>query len=217
MFAGGVKKLREGLSHGRSGTQRTPTDRQLGTGGHGRVIEADGMRTEEHEVKNLDERVAYIMKMIRKGKKDPRIRKFTVQLCSKKCGSNWCISAKDWEGEVVACFEAVREHVRYIHDTYGVDLFQHPVRTLEFAGEDCDGLAIVLGSMLQSIGFKIWLRVIRTTASADWDHIYLIVEIPPCRGKKMRRAALDASVNKAPGWEAPARMVVWKRDYEVPA
>jgi transglutaminase-like putative cysteine protease len=210
----GCKTLKKALSDG-GGRELASAD----------VLERGGMRVTTHTIHSLDERIAYIRQMIRKGRDDPRVRKFAVQYLSRKCGKDadeWCVPEKNWEAEIVALFKATRAHVRYVRDTHGKDLYQHPTRTLEFGGGDCDDFCLVLGSMLQAVGYKIRLRVIRTkdakvTNPRDpGNHIYLLVHVPASAGKAARWVPLDASVNQRPGWEAPPAIVAWKKDFEVP-
>lgn len=172
------------------------------------------MGTVTHQVETIDQRVHHIVKMIQKGRDHPQVRKVTVQLLSKKCGKEWCVPEKSWWAEVVTIFDGVRANVRYTRDTYNKDLFQHPARTLQFGGGDCDDYAITLGSMLQAVGYPVKLRVIRTKDSPEWNHIYLLVGMPPKDPKKW--ISLDGSVDKPAGWEAPKSMIAEIRDFNVP-
>ena len=170
-------------------------------------------KSKVHRVKNIDQRVSHIVQMIQKGRQDPRVRRIAVQQVSKKCGKTWCIPERDYQGEINALFNHVRRNVRYVRDSYAMDQFQHPVRTFEFAGGDCDDYSITLGSLLQSIGYPVKLRVIQTTDAPDFSHIYLLVGSPP--GNRRKYISLDASVAKPAGWEAPKYMIKKVRDYEV--
>jgi len=170
------------------------------------------MKGRVHEVKNLDERVGYIVKMIRKGKLDARVKALTVKLLSRKdANGDWVVPEKNWHAEVVTIFKFVRSKLRYVHDAYGVDQYTHPIRSFQMGGVDCDDAAIVLGSMLQAVGYEVRLRVVRSVGADDWDHIYLLVRI------KDRWWALDASVDQPAGWEVPRGQIAAIRDYEVPA
>ncbi len=171
------------------------------------------MRASFHDVKNLDDRIAFIRQMIDKGVRSPEVREYATRVVSQRCGDKWCIPEKDYDGEIEAIFNAYRKHVRYVRDPLGADLYQHPRVTLKLHAGDCDCAAIALGSFLQAIGYPIQLRVIRTKDSPDWNHIYLLVGIPP--GSPSKWVALDATVDHAAGWEAPAGMVAARKDYPV--
>ncbi len=180
------------------------------------VLPADGTsaRASRHTVHTIGQRASYIVGLIQRGRTDPRVREFSVRILSRKCGKKWCIPERDSWGEIKALFDAVRQNVRYTRDIWGIDTFQHAVRTLQWGGEDCDGYVITLGSMLQSVGFPVRLRIIRTSNSRDWNHIFLLAGLPP-RGPS-KWVSLDASVNQPPGWHPPKWMVSGIRDFDVP-
>jgi hypothetical protein len=173
----------------------------------------EGMVLKVANVRSLDQRVKYIRQMIQKGRNDPRIRALSVKIVSKKCGKKHCIDEKDYVSEVKAIFDWVRKNVRYVRDSYDRDTFQHPVRTIQFGGGDCDDYSIVLASMLQAIGYPVRLRVIKTHAAQDWNHIYIQVGIPP--GDPQKWMDLDGSENRPAGWAPPDSMIHKVRDFEI--
>lgn len=162
----------------------------------------------------ISDRVGRIVTLIRKGKIDPKIRTWAVETVSRKCGRNWCIPERDYWGEVKAIFLEVRRRVRYVRDPIEVDTFTSGRWTLKQGGGDCDDYVILLGSGLQAIGYPVKARVYRTKDAPDWNHIALLVGLPP--RAPTRWVTLDASVAKPPGWGAPASMVAKVRDFEVP-
>jgi hypothetical protein len=127
--------------------------------------------------------------------------------CDTANGKQWCVPEKDFEAEIEALFRAVRDAnsdsaLRYTRDHIEVDQFHSVEKLLQLKGGDCDDGTILLGSMLRSVGYPVRLRVIQSNQSSTWDHIYLLVGIPPTNPKKW--IALDWSVpGKEPGWEAP--------------
>jgi len=167
-----------------------------------------------HKVGTIDERVKHVVNMIQKGRRDPNVRAFAVKAVSKKCGKDWCIAERDWWGECAAVFKAIRKNARYVRDAWRLDTFQHPGRTLEFGGGDCDDYTILSGSALQAIGFPVKVRVIQTAGSPDFNHVFLIVGLPPRAPTKW--AAFDTSINRPPGWHPPRNMIQRIKDYEVP-
>jgi transglutaminase-like putative cysteine protease len=177
------------------------------------------LKIETHEVHSIEERLRYVLKMIKKGRADPRMRKLAVTIVSKKCGDGWCTAEKDPLAELKAIFDYVRENVRYVKDPVDKDLFQHPFRTLQFHAGDCDCYTILIACLVQQIGYPVRMRVVRTKDSQDWNHIYLTTGIKV--GNKMVWKALDASVNKPAFWDpvtAPEtrHLIVAKRDFNVP-
>jgi len=217
-FYGGAKALQAALDDGESdnsNTRRRLQGLNAGTPNQpGDRYEDRPMTVETHKVRTINQRLGYIIKMIQKGRDNPEVRRRTVQILSRKCGKKWCVPEKNWRQETVAVFDSVRENIRYTRDTYNKDLFQHPLRTFEFGGGDCDDYAIVLASMLQSVGYPVKLRVIQTVDSTDWNHIYVLVGLPPQGPKQW--VSLDASVDKPAGWQAPRDIVAAVKDFEVP-
>jgi len=186
----------------------------------------DGLKGTIFKIKTIDDRIKKITDMVEKGIKDPRIRKIAVGIVSKKCGSKWCIKERDYQKEVEAVYKYIRDRVRYVKDIFGIDTYQNPIRTHEFGGGDCDDYSAYASALLLSIGYPVKLRVIQTKKAKDFNHIYILVAIPPKevividketgrRYKKYIYVPFDASVDKYVGWEAPSNMIVKKKDYDL--
>jgi hypothetical protein len=161
-------------------------------------------------VKNIDERMAFIIRKVTEGRISPSVRRFAVQAISRKCGRDWCTPEGDKKAEVKALFAACKDVYRYCSDPNGVDCFQSPDRTLEFGGGDCDDGTILICSALESVGFETMGRVIQTKDADTYNHIYGLVVLP---GGVM---PLDLSVNQPCGWEPPKSMIARVRDFEIP-
>jgi hypothetical protein len=182
-------------------------------------------KTKNYDVGDLDERVALIGDLIRKGSLNSDIREKAVEIVSQKCdmlgrvqpnkkGAKWCYPEKDCMAEVQAIFDALRDPkskyaVRYVRDAVLADVFTAPERTLlKTNGGDCDDYAITAGSMLMALGHPVRLRIIATRrsgiadADAPWSHIYLLT---PTKfdDPDAKWISFDASMNKPLGWEAP--------------
>jgi len=162
---------------------------------------------------DIESRVVQIRDQIRKGKVDPKIRQLTMAVINKKCGNKWCIPEKAWGREVGAIFGFIRSKVRYTRDVAGVDTFQHPVRTFQFGGGDCDCIVIALAAMLQSVGYPVKLHLMHTKGADTWSHILLLVGLPPQNPTKW--LALDGSVAQPAGWYPPREIIVKTKDFEV--
>lgn len=76
--------------------------------------------------------------------------------------------------------------------------------------EDCDGVVIILASLLKAVGFRqVRARVVSTSAEF-WEHVYTMVGLPMRQATQL--LALDPTVRGAqPGWEYPKSKVV--RDF----
>ena len=78
---------------------------------------------------------------------------------------------------------------------------------------NCDDYSSLGCSALMSVGIPCRLKVIRTTDSQTWNHIYIQGGTP--KGGPEKWITLDASVPVKPGWEVPASMVAASRTFEV--
>lgn len=178
-----------------------------------RVQTAGNARMTRYSVNGIEDRIRHLRERVDKGKTDPRVYSFARKVLNQKCGSNWCISEKDNLREMRALYDAVRKNVRYTSDILGVDTYQHPARTLELAGGDCDDFSSLMCSLLLSAGIPCRFKVIRTKGSREWNHIYAQGGLP--RANPTKWITLDASVNMPFGWEAPSHMVAESRVFSV--
>lgn len=188
-----------------------------------------------HVVRNIDERVSHIRNRIVKDSLKPEVREAAIALVSRKCGTRdgtrWCITPKEYGQEIRAIYEAVQNAnssiaLRYVRDHLKVDQFTAANKLLRLRGGDCDDGTLLLGALLNSIGYPVRMRVIQDINSASWSHIFLLVGVAP--GNPELWVPLDWSVYpfKPPGWEAPGAaqaaatgkphgVVVKVKDYEV--
>lgn len=163
------------------------------------------IRLRTYQIKNLDERVAHLRRLVEQGKRDPVVYEFARRAVNQKCGPRWCVPEKDNLAEIKALFRAVRSNVRYTSDIAGIDSYQAPRHTLKLRSADCDDVSILACALAQSIGLPCRFKVIRTKGSPEWNHIYAQVGHP--RRNPKRWISFDASVDMPVGWEAPSRMV----------
>jgi transglutaminase-like putative cysteine protease len=162
-----------------------------------------------HEVKSLNDRIAFIKGQIYKALVDPKqkIRQLALEIIE-GCES------KDYECYVAKIFHFVQANVKYVRDYEGLDTYQHPLRTLQFGGADCDDFAILNSALLMSIGIPVKLRVIKTKKTEDWSHIYTMAGLPPTNPTYW--VALDQTVKGAYlGWEAPKSLIKEKKDFRL--
>jgi len=179
-----------------------------------------------HKVKTLEERVALLVPLIQKGRRDPIVRQRIM-----KYFRDYDVPERDTGGELAAIraglsrdsgvktraiYAGVRKDVRYRRDIYGIDTFQSPRRTLEFGGGDCDDYTSLLASMYLSAGFPVRIKIIETKVAAqgrtspkepNWDHIFVLVGVPPENPESGRWIPVDGSLQREVGWEAPRSIV----------
>jgi transglutaminase-like putative cysteine protease len=164
------------------------------------------------ESPDIDDRIGMMIYEINMGKRDPRIHQIAASAISvKQNNGQWQVEERNWDQEVDALFQYVRDNVRYTRDTYGVETFQKASRTLQLKVGDCDDLAILLGSLLQAVGYPVMLRVVGLGGNY-FQHVYVLAGIPPHNPQTWK--PLDASRPEGPGWEI-REGVTLQRDYYV--
>lgn len=83
---------------------------------------------------------------------------------------------KDYAGEVRDLHRFVRDSLRYVRDVRGVETLQIPEKTLEFGGGDCDDKALLLASLLESVGHPT--RFVAVGFAPDsYAHVYVETKI----------------------------------------
>ena len=79
------------------------------------------------------------------GKKNPEVRIKAAELVAH-------LTQKDYAAEVKAIFNYVQNYIRYTRDIRGVETIQPAEYVLSRGTGDCDDKAVLLASMLESIG-----------------------------------------------------------------
>ena len=162
-------------------------------------------------VSSTDDRVELIARNIQKGRIDPRVHTFAAAALAQKCDGQWCISPRDWAGEVQQLGATVQDRVRYTLDTYNIDTYRTPQRTLQMAIGDCDDMTSLGGAALQAVGYPIKIKVIQMNGEPDFHHIYLVVGIPPHDPRQW--VAFDPTNDIPVGAEPPG--IIDQRYYNV--
>jgi hypothetical protein len=145
--------------------------------------------------------VEHIRRMIHEGAGDFYVRQKAIDILLERR-----IRPKDYVGEVKALFEWVQSNVRYVRDPHGIETIHGARRMLWLRAGDCDDVAILLGSMLMSIGHPV--RLVLTGPDPRrpslLSHIYLEANV---RGGWI---PLDATMPYGIGWapRAPIRKVI---------
>ena len=114
-------------------------------------------------------------------------------------------NARDWQCEINKCFEAVRDNIRYIRDVRGIETIQSPLKTMQFGQGDCDDKAVLLASLLESIGHPTRFVALKFTGHRVYSHV--LTETRSGKGW----LPMDAIITQPIGWYPPEpskRMVV---------
>lgn len=175
----------------------------------GKLPDAKNSSVGDGIVGNVDT-IQIMRKMAREGSKNPLVRRLATNILDyHKIPSHHYLD----EARAIGAF--VQQHVRYVKDIAGVETLHAPdmlIRMMSDAGytaADCDDMALLIASMLLSIGIVPKFRAVRyRTTSGPYNHIYVVVyennisdTMNPGPTKRM---ALDAIVKDRPiGFEIP--------------
>lgn len=85
----------------------------------------------------------------------------------------WITPEKDDLAEVEAIFNYIRDHIRYLKDVNLVETLTTPDRTLQLGYGDCDDQVVLLGAMLESIGYPTRIVLTGYSDPGVYEHVYL--------------------------------------------
>lgn len=109
------------------------------------------------------------------------------------------VPAKDWHGEMAACFYYVRNNIRYALDPNDLEVIQAPAQTLQLGYGDCDDMSILLATLLESIGHLCAFMALGFGELGEYSHVIVI-----CSGAgETDWTALDPTEPHPPGWFPP--------------
>lgn len=224
MIAGGIAVIGGAIVYGIAAKRRTQSLRDT----LGRVqarVSKGGMTLTHHYDPEMpiQQRVGILQDLVWKGVQNPQMRELALAITGNGVrdvtvgkrkfrvkGAN--CPARDGLCESEAVYNWTKANIRYTGDVApvmmpggdveGVDLFQSPVRTIEFGGEDCDGHTIVTTTLLALNGIPAKFRITAPTKASDWAHIYGMAGLPKTRPD--RWVALDTTLpGNMFGREAP--------------
>jgi len=140
--------------------------------------------------------VGFMRKMIHQGSKSSSIRELAANLVMHQSTD---------QGKIGSIFEFVRNKMKYVRDPLhqellaGADYHMDTMSTQGYARGDCDDHTIMLGAMLESVGYPTRIATARMKpgGSGSFDHVYLEVN------DRTGWIPLDASNKKREAGEAP--------------
>lgn len=138
--------------------------------------------------------------------KDKKYGAFIRGLAIKITNDAGC-DTKEFRCEAKSLFDWVRDRVKWIRDTRGIETLQYPHRTLAYGAGDCDDLSILLGTLATSIGIPTMFRAIAANPGRkdQYSHVYVMMD--PVGND--RWIAADPTVKSAAfGWESPVKYKV---------
>lgn len=106
-----------------------------------------------------------ILRLIERGKRDPRIRSFTNKIIRKA-------PEGDVIQEILRVAAWIKKNIRYSRDPVGVETVADAIDTIRLGYGDCDDLAVLSGAMFESIGHPVRIRPV---GEQSFSHIFLEV------------------------------------------
>lgn len=103
------------------------------------------------------------------------------------------VLGKDWYGEAQAIQQYVQRNIRYTQDVMDVETLKTPVALLYDPFGDCDDMATLAGTLLQSIGHPVRYVAVGIH-SQDFEHVYVETKIGS------RWLAMDCTEPVGLGW-----------------
>lgn len=105
-----------------------------------------------------------MVKIVRQGRKDAGIWKLSREIVHS-------VPAKDFRGQVDRLFHWVKQHIRYVNDIRDVETLATPQATLEVKSGDCDDMATLLASLLESVGHPTRFVALAFHHQPNFSHV----------------------------------------------
>lgn len=138
------------------------------------------------------ETLKHMRRLVQIGKTDFRFRDLANQITAG-------IPAKDWQGELAALCDWVRQNVRYALDPNDLETIQAPNITLELGYGDCDDLAILLATLCECAGHPTAFAALGFGHIGEYAHVLVIAS----GAGEQEFVALDPTENHEHGWYPP--------------
>jgi len=109
--------------------------------------------------------------MITRAKRDFDFRRLALDIVRD-------LPPKNWKAEARAIQEWVKQNVRYVRDIQGIETLHSPQKILEYRQGDCDDQAMLVATLLESIGFSTRLHAIGFRPGS-YSHVFADVQLAP--------------------------------------
>lgn len=142
-----------------------------------------------------------IMRLIlREAKKNDTLRQLAARVTSS-------VDDKDWLGEIGALFDFVQKNIRYQRDVTYHETLSTPLEVLLQGFGDCDDQALLLATLLESIGHDTRFTAMGFDQRGHYSHIIAEALL----GENWARdpvITLDTTEDRPMGWRPPK---VWRQ------
>jgi len=148
-----------------------------------------------------------VKEMIRAARKTaalPIIRECAIHILN-----SYGVNSMNYKDECIAIGDWVKKNVRYVRDPEDIELLTDPVTMIDkisrgIARGDCDDMALLIATLLLSIGHQPFFRCVRYRSNTgNYNHIYVVC-YEKNRQTRPERIVLDAIIKWKPmGYEVP--------------
>lgn len=140
------------------------------------------------------ETVRLIRGLINQGRKDIRIRRLAEGLLS-----GHPLDRLSQEEILFILFDYVKKNISYLNDPVDVEFIRSAPRLLSEPFGDCDDYTVLLGSLAESVGIPVGIKVIDAENDNRFHHVYPVALLPG------RQLAMDATLSgpEPIGYEVP--------------
>lgn len=132
-----------------------------------------------------------MVEMTRHYKTDLTVRRLAEQIVS-------TVPDRNWYGESQAVQEWVRGNIRYTQDVYDVETLKTPLALINNPFGDCDDMALLAGTLLQSLGHPV-RYVAMGTDGVNFEHVYVETKIGT------RWVGIETTEDVHVGWVPPVQ------------
>lgn len=146
-----------------------------------------------------------VKKYVRSRKTHPKIRRTASELVSGR-------DPNDFVGRISDIFRFVADRIRYVHDPVNTEHLSDPVETLYVEAGDCDCKSMLLTTLLESVGYKCFMVLIKPTVDMNSarilkeGHAFVVVSIRDPSG--FREQESNATLMVLYDGEKPRKYVV---------
>jgi len=109
--------------------------------------------------------------LVRRYKKSLPIRQLAFSIIDRVRGH------KNFGAQVRAIHKYVRNNIQYVKDVNGVETLATPIKTLEFRKGDCDDQAVLIATLLESIGHPTRFVAVKMSPFGPFVHVYAETKI----------------------------------------
>jgi transglutaminase-like putative cysteine protease len=136
--------------------------------------------------------------LVKAGKKNPAIRQRATSLVQD-------LPSKDRLGEIERLFNYVQNSIRYVRDIHDVETLHYAEQVMSQEHGDCDDKAILLSSLLESIGHPTRFVAVGFQPG-EFSHVFVDTMI----GNK-KWLSLDTTEYHPIGWRPPGivEILLW--------